>query len=765
MNQRHSHQEGWRIGITLAGGIMGLAWALSLRAWLAAQPLREGAPPSLATSMGINPNAAFRAVFGAIILALLGAFLFRAASSRIVAADSERWGRWAVPAGALFSLWVAILEPMAFLWIATIPLSVLAAAWLARRFDPRFSRRDVAMLPSILLLYFALLDLAPNPSAARDFSKAVFFVFLIRFALGAVDRLRAHRVPAGWSFFLSPLAAPLLIEPSPYPRGVRAAVAAAIILVSPVLVRFLIPATPRAMKILRITLAFVVYPIFVTSYPWTATQYALEKAPRMDVFEDGHNLMPAGEMLRGELPYRDVIPGHGLISDGLLDLAALKWVGDTAGDALWLRGLVASLAPVALYAAGAAATGSAEAGLLGFLFAAAAMVGGTRSLRAFPAIASLALLMVAARRGSRRWLVAAGAVLSLAFLTSLDFAAYTFFAAVIAVVRFNPGARARLRAAGALIGGMTLGFLPVAIPFAFWGILDNFFRVTLNDIMGLGPYYSLGFRGLPPGLEQFRAFPETLGMIAHLQGMIVMMWFVAAVVFAGLLASRARLRSVRTEPLLLIAAWITIASLSYAERFHTYYEFLLGPFAITLVWVMAKRGHLLRQFGAGLLAATLVVAVHPTTHLIISSLLRKSEAPIEPGWIPWNGAPRAAGVLIRETQIPMLQSAKDFIESHLGPDQTFFDFANRPLLYYLFEKPAPIPQYEVAHFQRAKRERETARALERDRSIQAVLIRYGDESDVDGIPNRERAPKVWEIIERDFQPAWDRDGVVFWIRK
>ncbi len=54
---------------------------------------------------------------------------------------------------------------------------------------------------------------------------------------------------------------------------------------------------------------------------------ALANRPAANLFEDGHSLLPASEYLRGELPYRDVVPGHGLISDGLLQAFGLKVFG------------------------------------------------------------------------------------------------------------------------------------------------------------------------------------------------------------------------------------------------------------------------------------------------------------------------------------------------------------------------------------------------------------------------------------------------------
>ena len=54
----------------------------------------------------------------------------------------------------------------------------------------------------------------------------------------------------------------------------------------------------------------------------------LRSPPMADLFEDGHGLLPASEYLRGERPYRDIVPGHGFLTDGGLQLASLRlWCG------------------------------------------------------------------------------------------------------------------------------------------------------------------------------------------------------------------------------------------------------------------------------------------------------------------------------------------------------------------------------------------------------------------------------------------------------
>jgi hypothetical protein len=58
------------------------------------------------------------------------------------------------------------------------------------------------------------------------------------------------------------------------------------------------------------------------------------------------------------------------------------------------------------------------------------------------------------------------------------------------------------------------------------------------------------------------------------------------------------------------------------------------------------------------------------------------------------------------------------------------------------------------------------RRLENDTRIRAVLLpgpsgRYT----VDGVPNHDRAPLVWQYIQQNFAPDFEEGDVVMWRRK
>ena len=49
-------------------------------------------------------------------------------------------------------------------------------------------------------------------------------------------------------------------------------------------------------------------------------------------------------------------------------------------------------------------------------------------------------------------------------------------------------------------------------------------------------------------------------------------------------------------------------------------------------------------------------------------------------------------------------------------------------------------------------------------AIAALMAFPGSNNSVDGISNADRAPLVADYLKQNFKPAFDQDGVVFWVR-
>ena len=102
----------------------------------------------------------------------------------------------------------------------------------------------------------------------------------------------------------------------------------------------------------------------------------------------------------------------------------------------------------------------------------------------------------------------------------------------------------------------------------------------------------------------------------------------------------------------------------------------------------------------------------------------------------------------------------------MKPNETFFDFANMPILYYLFDRRCPVRQPEVPFYESETLQREVIARLDGDPTVRAALVQFPNQGFVaiDGVPNAIRAPLVAQYLREHFAPAYASDGVVFWIK-
>ena len=238
--------------------------------------------------------------------------------------------------------------------------------------------------------------------------------------------------------------------------------------------------------------------MLATSFVILGAAAFLRSAPVANLFEDGHGLMPASEYLAGRLPYRDIIPGHGLISDGLLQAAAFRLFGADYRGIFRGGRLVGAFFWPLIFAMGAAATGRMEVGFwieaLSFLLFPQYLF-----FRVMASCGVLAAASFARRRPTVRAWFLTGALVPLALLWAVDFALYSGVA-VLAAIAVSEGRRWKnlaSAAAGAGIVSAAIGLL-----FAAFGFAKAFFQATFLYLPKLAPAYTLGFPRLPDSISR-----------------------------------------------------------------------------------------------------------------------------------------------------------------------------------------------------------------------------------------------------------------------
>jgi hypothetical protein len=481
------------------------------------------------------------------------------------------------------------------------------------------------------------------------------------------------------------------------------------------------------------------------------------------LFEDGHGLLPASEYLRGEMPYRDIVPAHGLMSDGLIQTVELAAFGDDYRGISRGSKVVGAFFWPAFYAVGAAATGSPAVGFwsmcLSFL-----VFPQFQFFRVMASLGCLALVGRALRTARAKAWFLAGAALPVAFFFAVDFAVYAGAATVAAVVVSRGKRAANLKR---LLAGAAAAGLGVAALFAALGILRAFLHDTFVLIPRLLPAYALGAPA-PPG--NLVGGLSGIGLVGSLlDSNALYYWFLpAALLVTAVLVARAPAVGARGRALFPLLVWFWAATPSVIERQHIGYPLFVAPAAGVLLarWIKGHRPW--RSLRGGLAAATLSVLLLASRPLDLLPAVVSGLATSAPpaGSVALEEPPRVRGSVFSREEALAISATGSFLKSGaLAPGDTWLDFANVPLLYYLFDRDCPIRYYEVPLYQRPSEQEEVITAIDRNQRVKAVLMRTGRSSDaIDGIPNHQRAPRVFQYLRGHFRPAFSKDGVEFWLR-
>jgi hypothetical protein len=743
--------------LSLFAAVYGLAVAVAAYPlWL--RPAPPDQAPGYMTSLHMDAHASFR-FFASIIFLVLAVPL---ASRRIVdlltRADTRAWARNGAVATVFISLWCASIGHN-LAWTLIPSGLAIATCVLLRRVDVRFSRRDAILLPTIGTVLIAIID-SRGLSVERSLLVAVALVFAIRIAVALMRRTEGLR-PA-LCFALAPLG--LLLQSHFFGRDQRyvAWPALLIALVTPFLLRVFLRDTPRSRRRLRATIVFAIYPLAAYGYASAMSLVTAELRPRVDFFEDGQHLAPANEVFRGEKPYRDIVPPHGLIQDALLDVALLRHGPVRIGTVLKGRGTLSGLVAIAGYAIAAGVTGSADAAMFS-VFGAALFGYSTGSTRFLPSLVALALAVFAIRRRSRRFLAAAAAVAVVAFLTSLEFGAYAAVTVLIAALMFR-GGRERARAIGAAIVGGLAAFAVAAAAMMAGGYLLEFFRVTFFEVLSLGPVYALPF-AVPSGFA--RSFPELLASLSEARTFVYFVWIAALLGLGTLLARGIRSRGLRrrqVECMAVVASWIVLAGISYAERQHVYFHFAVIPLVTAFILLLLRARNAATRVAGGAIIAMLIVVGAITSHISVIAIVREARGPMDREWHE-VALPRAQGALFKDTDIAVIDIVDRYSNAHLRGDDTFFDFTNRALLYFLLDKSIPVRQIEPAFYETDERQREVIALVQNNPRVRFAIVPTAPDQGVDKVGNETRAPLVWKYLQDHFEPDL-RDGAVeIWKRK
>ena len=725
--------------LALSFAVWGLAIAIAMSSLLRG-PARPGQTMSLATLSNIDAGASMRWMLCLMIFPLVLPIALRPISRKL--AEGQVWARNVVLVAPLVTLWLtSFFQNVAW---ATVPCAVVVASAVGLRSrEMQFTRRDVVLVPVFLSMVIACVDLMPGTAAHLHVLIAAMVVLALRIAVALIP----SPLTPGLAFVIAPLA--LVLQTGFFARdqSYLGWNALALALVTPFVLRVFLRNERVALRLLTM----VTLPLALYAYANAINLTTAFGKPRVNYFEDGHALLPASEYLRGELPYRDVLPGHGLIEDGLIDYAVFLTGDVSVGRALKVREIVGQLTAVALYALAFAATGSAESAFLAVLLS--MMMGTfTTTIRMLAALVALALVVAGVRRRSPRMFGWAGLATVLCGLTSLDYAFYTFVALIAAMLL--TGFRVTIKP---VLIGIAAGVIPLFGTLAAFGIVDDFLRSTFVEMPAASAAYRMGFFRASAAMLQRPSLPEALSRALDPEVYSYLIWSLIVVCLGAALTRR---WSRREQPLLVLAVWVMLAGISYAYRFNLYFGMIASVLLAAAIFLLVRRRSALAW--VGIVAA--IVLAQPTTHASVLGMNRAARGKPPADWVEIRDIPRARGALWHDRDAASIGKLRKYVALTLGPDETFFNFTETPIVHYVLRRDCPIREYESAFYQSEEKQREVIRILESNRKIRAVLYREGAFS-IDFIPPSQRAPLVHQYLVENFERDFEDGDVELWRRK
>jgi hypothetical protein len=507
-----------------------------------------------------------------------------------------------------------------------------------------------------------------------------------------------------------------------------------------------------------------------TAVIWIATR---GPGAALDLFENGHWLGPASDMLAGKVPYRDTFPMHGFLSDGGREYLAFRLFGTSFRASVDARHFIESFFHPALFLVAAAASRRPRAAALAIPLNMGMSIAVGADRPVLPLLSLAAFVWALGEERSSRRAFLAGSLGALGLLYALDFGIFVLAAQVVTllVCRFT---WRKTRTCPFRLRPYLLGLAAVLLPwFAFlaWhGALVQFLKVSFVDL----PLRFESFWGLhyPAPWEVLSEWLEGRPyMAANVPvGPGIAKRFYLAPVFGGigvLLALWMRKRRISTSLALRLLA-LSLACLAFYR--HVIFRFhlpagnaLTGPvFFLLLVAayeVFRDRVRSPKRLAAVLASVGVLAAFGMNGPGRLLAVLR--EAPkyrarmVSPTGMVALTVPRGGGIPVPGEEEKNLRALIELTDRHAAPGAPVLDLSNRAALYFYLRRVNPTRFAEVPPM--AAFEEEVLRDL-RARPPALVFLTSGTWLDaIDGIPNSRRIPRVWSWVLENY-PVREKVG-------
>ena len=487
----------------------------------------------------------------------------------------------------------------------------------------------------------------------------------------------------------------------------------------------------------------------------------------LDLFEVGHWLGPASDMLAGKVPYRDTYPVHGFLSDGGLDYLLFRLLGADLSVSQRAHGFLGAFFHPLLFLVTAAATRRPWVALAGIPVHVGFSIARAFDRPVLPLLSLVLFLLALDERPRRAVAFAAGAVGAIGLLYALDFGTFVLAAelatlGVAALVR-RPGT-------GRLTSGYLVGLSVVLVPWFVYlgsvGAAGQFVRVSFIDL----PRYAHSVWGidfpkpwevLPLWLrgEKFQVGGVGIGPAIGKRLYLAPVFGLLGLVAAGVLIARRRTSS--PDPALRLMV-ISLACLFFFRHVVARYHIavgnaLSGPVFVALlvglhssVPAMNARRSRIRALALvtlGIVAAVGMAGPRRLIEIVKSAAAYPARARTREG-LTRLALPRAGSALLPTAQVAELETLARFADAHSKPGDPVLDLSNRPALYFLLERRNPTRFYQAPMM--APYEGEVIRSLQRAPPAFVILTSGTYFDAIDGRPNSARIPAIWNYVRKAY---------------
>lgn len=498
--------------------------------------------------------------------------------------------------------------------------------------------------------------------------------------------------------------------------------------------------------------------VLVAMVCWFAT-----RAPGgpIDLFERGHWLGPASDMLAGKTPYRETFPVHGFLSDGGMDFLLFLLRGPSFSTSLNAHHLLGILFQPALFLVTVAATRRPGLAALAIPLNLGFATGIVADRPVLPLLGLASFLFALSSHRTRIPAFAAGFLAGIGFLYALDFGTF-FLVGELAALSFCflAGREASPIRASFYFLGLGLSLIPFLGYLAAAGALLPFLRTSFIDL----PLHISGIWGwdFPSPIELGRAWragqPYFVGDLHIGLGIVKRLYLTVLLGTVGTALAvylYRRYHSLALAGRLLALSLACLFSFRYViARLHLEAgNALTGPlfFAIALVlYDLARRRARQKVWlaiafgGICVVAAVAMNAPVRAARLMASAAQYGRRLSATAGLTPLSIS-RGDRVLVAREDATEVEALVHYFARNTPPDSFVLDLTNRPGLYFFLRRLNSTRFYQVPLM--APFEEEALEDLVRN-PPEAVLMETGTAAldAPDGLPNAKRIPRVWQFV-------------------